>query len=711
MRASSTILLSSAILLLAATEDIHRRALNVVDAQVSVPGRFPANFAGSLYRDPPSLTSTVVFQYHHSDHFIDHTKIRGPPPTLRLPHLDNAQLLSDEEISRRQLTERGLEPDGAYQFGKAIAVESFDSISTLTRGRWISLKSLKHQRFMYTREDDEDVLVWQLEIYSQSALSLNLIFSEFHLPEGTEFFVSGRRHILGAFTAAINNKPDGIFATAPVAGDRLLLEYYTPKKTLLRGLVPRIQLSHVVHGYKPAPLAASSDLTDMGLRRRDRSFIPRTAKRSELRDQFTLDNMGEWDRDAKDEMLPPIRAMSGKCNVDVACHSNEYYEQSRSVGVILTDYNQKYCTGALVNNARQDGRQLFLTANHCSEFPDTSAHIVMFNHEKLQCGSNSEVVNEHDTAMGLVKLGNYAPSDYTLYEIVELIPDAYNLYLSGWSALPKAPSSRPRTPAPPPPSEEGTEEILSGPWRTTRSNIKDRVGRLQVHRRKDPTPHFSPMVPEDDSATHIPIVGIHHPSGDSKKISFFFNGTLPRACWAECGLDEYFHWKIPRWDKGTTEPGSSGSPLFDADKRIVGQLHGGSASCWDRDGYDAYGAIHASFQTPPKIKNRLATYLDPEGEGVKVMDGRSLEIARRETRERKEHEGEQESGEVMKETEQQWVGPLGSTSMEKPLGLRGEDKRWLFSRAPDMFGRTHDVIEKTWQRRVQRLEDLEEEDG
>ncbi|OAQ25659.1 trypsin-like serine protease, partial [Linnemannia elongata AG-77] len=270
------------------------------------------------------------------------------------------------------------------------------------------------------------------------------------------------------------------------------------------------------------------------------------------------------------------RAMSGKCNLDVACHLDEYHDQSRSVGAILSEYNQKYCSGALINNVRQDGRQLFLTANHCSGFTDTSAHLVMFNHEKIQCGSTPEEVNEHDTAMGLIKLGSYLNSDYTLYEIVETIPDAYNLYLSGWSALPEA-----------------------------------------------------PMNP---SITKIPIFGIHHPSGDSKKISFFYNGTLPPVCWSECMYNEKFHWQIPRWDQGTTEPGSSGSPLFNADKRIVGQLHGGSASCYNRNGYDVYGAIFASFSSPPKIKNRLATYLDPEGTGAKFLDGYGLEQARRESR-------------------------------------------------------------------------------
>jgi len=174
----------------------------------------------------------------------------------------------------------------------------------------------------------------------------------------------------------------------------------------------------------------------------------------------------------------------------------------------------------------------------------------------------------------------------------------------------------------------------------------------------------------------MPIVGIHHPSGDSKKISFFYNGTLPKACWTECASQEKFHWQIPRWDEGTTEPGSSGSPLFNTDKRIIGQLHGGSASCWNKDGYDMYGALHASFQQPHKIKDRLATYLDPESTGTKFMDGVSLEKARQgdgaaQQRHRRKVLMTMMEESMYEEQEQNTqsslpVEPLGRPELEKP---------------------------------------------
>ena len=56
------------------------------------------------------------------------------------------------------------------------------------------------------------------------------------------------------------------------------------------------------------------------------------------------------------------------------------------------------------------------------------------------------------------------------------------------------------------------------------------------------------------------------------------------------------HWRVAYWTEATTEPGSSGSPLYDAGtKRIIGQLHGGTARCPSFRGYDDYGAIWASY--------------------------------------------------------------------------------------------------------------------
>ena len=52
--------------------------------------------------------------------------------------------------------------------------------------------------------------------------------------------------------------------------------------------------------------------------------------------------------------------------------------------------------------------------------------------------------------------------------------------------------------------------------------------------------------------------------------------------------------RVNDWDLGTTEPGSSGSPLFDPDHCIVGQLFGGFAAC-SNDLEDWYGRFYVSW--------------------------------------------------------------------------------------------------------------------
>ena len=81
---------------------------------------------------------------------------------------------------------------------------------------------------------------------------------------------------------------------------------------------------------------------------------------------------------------------------------------------------------------------------------------------------------------------------------------------------------------------------------------------------------------------------IHHPSGDIKKISFdndpAVHGTMAGA---DC-------WQIQAWDDGTTEPGSSGSGLWNQDHRLIGQLYGGQANCTNNVN-DFYGRFDVSF--------------------------------------------------------------------------------------------------------------------
>jgi len=110
---------------------------------------------------------------------------------------------------------------------------------------------------------------------------------------------------------------------------------------------------------------------------------------------------------------------------------------------------------------------------------------------------------------------------------------------------------------------------------------------------------------------------IHHPSGDIKKISFDYDPVTSTNYLSTSGTT---HWRVGNWEDGTTEGGSSGSPLFDQNHRIVGQLHGGYASCTSITA-DWYGKFSLSWNGGGSASSRLRDWLDPDNTGVQTLDG------------------------------------------------------------------------------------------
>lgn len=115
------------------------------------------------------------------------------------------------------------------------------------------------------------------------------------------------------------------------------------------------------------------------------------------------------------------------------------------------------------------------------------------------------------------------------------------------------------------------------------------------------------------------VTCIHHPRGDYKRISFgnLTNTDNPHARW--------FH--EVTWSEGTTQPGSSGSPLLhSATQQIIGQLWGGEASCTKPLEPDYYGRfdvtysiIEAYLSTATTVGFSQAEYSVEEGAGTCVV--------------------------------------------------------------------------------------------
>jgi hypothetical protein len=113
-------------------------------------------------------------------------------------------------------------------------------------------------------------------------------------------------------------------------------------------------------------------------------------------------------------------------------------------------------------------------------------------------------------------------------------------------------------------------------------------------------------------ATPENATGIHHPSGDVKKICFEEDSPYTSST----GGAQV--WWIDAWEAGVTEPGSSGSPLFDQNHRIIGQLYGGAAACSgsvNNGAFDYYGRFGVSWGLG------VSGYLDPQNTGTLSLDG------------------------------------------------------------------------------------------
>lgn len=124
-------------------------------------------------------------------------------------------------------------------------------------------------------------------------------------------------------------------------------------------------------------------------------------------------------------------------------------------------------------------------------------------------------------------------------------------------------------------------------------------------RLRNPAPAGATFAGWDASplAANAEIIGIHHPSGDAKKVSVGRHVS-----------DTYPQQFTVGWQEGTTEGGSSGSGLFalyaDNTYRLRGGLYGGNASCSNTGSLtntanrDHYSRLDLIF---PQIKQWLAS--------------------------------------------------------------------------------------------------------
>lgn len=115
-------------------------------------------------------------------------------------------------------------------------------------------------------------------------------------------------------------------------------------------------------------------------------------------------------------------------------------------------------------------------------------------------------------------------------------------------------------------------------------------------------------------------LSIHHPLGDIKKIAID-KDIAQTATFNSSYLARGF-WKILRWDNGVTESGSSGGPLFDQNKQVIGTLTGGAATCQVPTN-DFFEKFSLAWDYRKETTKQLKFWLDPVNSNVEKLDGLS----------------------------------------------------------------------------------------
>lgn len=260
------------------------------------------------------------------------------------------------------------------------------------------------------------------------------------------------------------------------------------------------------------------------------------------------------------------------CEININCNEGQAWQKEKEAVAriyVKTPTGGGWCSGSLINNTSNNLEPLFLTANHCFDKyfdalgnTNLSQWIFYWHYEHPNCNNSSLEPTKYSTLGAEIKANN-ENSDFALLRLKQDPRELSNFtpYYLGWD-------------------------------RTDNSGVG--------------------------------AVGIHHPSGDVKKISIEYNTPNKVTFSAGYGWYNAYCWRVI-WDKGTTEGGSSGSPLFNSNHKVIGQLYGGNASCSNTTGHDNYGRFDISWtgDNNSDIRRRLDHWLDPNGTGTTVLEGKS----------------------------------------------------------------------------------------
>ena len=238
----------------------------------------------------------------------------------------------------------------------------------------------------------------------------------------------------------------------------------------------------------------------------------------------------------------------------------EQVAQSVCIIVYATSSGVYSCCGTLMNNTAGNSRPYVLTAAHCIDTNDKASTAVFYFNYASPLG-NSSIRGSMETYCVASSLRAFdSMLDFSLVELSSIPERDFRPFFAGWSLT--------TTPV-------------------------------------------------------VPAYGIHHPNSTVRRLATT-NNTLSTVTFHDGDAGTYLYengcWLVSRWTVGTTEAGSSGSPLFDNSLRLIGSLTGGGSVCASPLN-DAYSKINLAWSTNSESSKQLKAWLDPENMSVTAFDG------------------------------------------------------------------------------------------
>jgi hypothetical protein len=259
------------------------------------------------------------------------------------------------------------------------------------------------------------------------------------------------------------------------------------------------------------------------------------------------------------------------CHVNVNCtEGDNWQDQKRAIARMLMRVGTSYfwCTGSLINNTAKDTSPLFLSAAHCGTNANDRDMLYWqfyFNFERPACANQGTPPQHLIVGADLLSLAPIeGGSDFRLLMLHQDPPAYWRPFWNGWD-------------------------------RTNNTSFSG--------------------------------VGIHHPTGDAKKISTYnvqLISSNPLVSGQQMATNSAWRvsWSPTTNGHGVVQGGSSGSPIFNAEGLLIGTLTGGSSSCTNPYAPDYYGKMWYHWdKNGASDQTRVAPFLDPLNTGQEQLAG------------------------------------------------------------------------------------------